>query len=244
MDRTRSRDTKSLPHKIPHNPDLQHEPKIQKLLDTHIHADTVTRLNEPTYIINENTGLLNIAEDSTGKSVAAYADRIASLAKKSISEKMEEDPAFYTKFSVLIQKVIDAYRQKQISDLEYLKQITEAKRKLDAKEHDDVPELLKNNDNTIAAYGVIHPILSELGLEEVQLKELSAECAAAFDEIIDSNNKVNFWNDEDAINNVKDMMDDYFYDVVRDEKGISIPSNIMDQIIEKVLFIEGKRRNR
>ena len=42
---------------------------------------------------------------------------------------MEEDPAFYTKFSVLIQNVIDAYRQKQISDLEYLKRITEAKRR-------------------------------------------------------------------------------------------------------------------
>lgn len=221
-----------------------YEPKIQKLLDTHIHADTVTRLNEPTYIINENFGLLNVAEDSTGKSVAAYADRIASLAKKSISEKMEEDPAFYTKFSVLIQNVIDAYRQKQISDLEYLKQITEAKKKLDAKEHDDVPAILENKDNAIAAYGVIHPILSELGLNDAQLKELSAECAAAFDEIIDSNNKVNFWNDEDAINNVKDMMDDYFYDVIRDEKGISIPSNIMDQVIEKVLFIERKRRNR
>lgn len=221
-----------------------YEPKIQKLLDTHIHADTVTRLNEPTYIINENTGLLNVAEDSAGKSVAAYADRIASLAKKSISEKMEEDPAFYTKFSVLIQNVIDAYRQKQISDLEYLKQITEAKKKLDAKEHDDVPAILENNDNAIAAYGVIHPILSKLGLDDAQLKELSAECAAAFDKIIDSNSKVNFWNDEDAINNVKDLMDDYFYDVVRDEKGISIPSNIMDQVIEKVLFIERKRRNR
>ena len=61
--------------------------------------------------------------------------------------------------------------------------------------------------------------------------------------ILDSNNKVNFWNDEDAINNVKDMMDDYFYDVIRDEKGITIPSNIMDQIIEKVLFVERKRRN-
>ena len=39
------------------------------------------------------------------------------------------------------------------------------------------------------------------------------------------------------------FLDDYFYDVIRDEKGISIPSNIMDQIIEKVLFVERKRRN-
>ena len=38
-------------------------------------------------------------------------------------------------------------------------------------------------------------------------------------------------------------MDDYFYDVIRDEKGISLPTNIMDQIIEKVLFVERKRRN-
>ena len=220
-----------------------YEPKIQKLLDTHIHADTVTKLNEPTYIIHENTGLYNVAEDSSGKGIAAYADRIASIAKKTISENMEEDPAFYTKFSVLIQNVIDAYRQKQISDLEYLKQITETKRKLDAREHDEVPENLVNNDNAIAAYGVIHPIVSELKLSDDIVKEISSNIAFAFDKILDSNNKVNFWNDEDAINNVKDLMDDYFYDVIRDEKGISIPSNIMDQIIEKVLFVERKRRS-
>ena len=220
-----------------------YEPKIQKLLDTHIHADTVTKLNEPTYIIHENTGLYNVAEDSPGKGIAAYADRIASIAKKTISENMEEDPAFYTKFSVLIQNVIDAYRQKQISDLEYLKQITETKRKLDAREHDEVPENLVNNDNAIAAYGVIHPIVSELKLSDDIVKEISSNIAFAFDKILDSNSKVNFWNDEDAINNVKDLMDDYFYDVIRDEKGISIPSNIMDQIIEKVLFVERKRRN-
>lgn len=220
-----------------------YEPKIQKLLDTHIYADTVTKLNEPTYIIHENTGLYNVAEDSPGKGIAAYADRIASIAKKTISENMEEDPAFYTKFSVLIQNVIDAYRQKQISDLEYLKQITETKRKLDAREHDEVPENLVNNDNAIAAYGVIHPIVSELKLSDDIVKEISSNIAFAFDKILDSNSKVNFWNDEDAINNVKDLMDDYFYDVIRDEKGISIPSNIMDQIIEKVLFVERKRRN-
>ena len=156
---------------------------------------------------------------------------------------MEEDPAFYTKFSVLIQNVIDAYRQKQISDLEYLKQITETKRKLDAREHDEVPENLVNNDNAIAAYGVIHPIVSELKLSDDIVKEISSNIAFAFDKILDSNSKVNFWNDEDAINNVKDLMDDYFYDVIRDEKGISIPSNIMDQIIEKVLFVERKRSN-
>lgn len=220
-----------------------YEPKIQKLLDTHIYADTVTKLNEPTYIIHENTGLYNVAEDSPGKGIAAYADRIASIAKKTISENMEEDPAFYTKFSVLIQNVIDAYRQKQISDLEYLKQITETKRKLDAREHDEVPDNLVNNDNAIAAYGVIHPIVSELKLSDDIVKEISSNIASAFDKILDSNSKVNFWNDEDAINNVKDLMDDYFYDVICDEKGISIPSNIMDQIIEKVLFVERKRRN-
>ena len=160
-----------------------------------------------------------------------------------LSENMEEDPAFYTKFSVLIQNVIDAYRQKQISDLEYLKRITEAKKRLDAREHDEVPENLAHNDNAIAAYGVIHPIISELDLSEDKVKEISSIIAFSFDKILEANNKVNFWNDEDAINNVKDMMDDYFYDVIRDEKGISIPSNIMDQIIEKVLFVERKRRN-
>ena len=42
--------------------------------------------------------------------------------KKVIHEKMDEDPAFYEKFSKLIQQAIDAFKARRLSALDYLKE--------------------------------------------------------------------------------------------------------------------------
>ncbi|NMA39709.1 MAG: type I restriction endonuclease subunit R, partial [Lentisphaerae bacterium] len=101
-----------------------YEPKIKKLLDTHIQANEVIRLNEPVNIFDD-ASFMAVKEDRgvvyrTGKSSASKADAIAYATKKVISEKMGEDPAFYEKFSKLIQQVIEDFRAKRLSDLEYL----------------------------------------------------------------------------------------------------------------------------
>ncbi|MEW8228444.1 MAG: type I restriction endonuclease subunit R, partial [Candidatus Thiodiazotropha endolucinida] len=72
------------------------EPKIRKLLDTHISASEVIQLNEPVNIfdaetfsqIKEERGIYEV------KTTAAKADAIAHATRKAISEKMQEDPAF------------------------------------------------------------------------------------------------------------------------------------------------------
>lgn len=222
-----------------------YEPKIKKLLDTHIHADNVTQLNKPAYIINDEGEMRLIAQEEPpyGFSSAARADHIAFMAKQTIHENMEEDPAFYTKFSVLIQQIIDEFRQKRISDLEYLSKIKETKRKLDAREHDDIPAAIQHNDNAIACYGVIHPELGGLDLSDAQIREAGSDCALAFDELFDRHDKVNFWSDDSSINSVKNQMDDYFYDVLRDKKGISLSTVKMDVIMNKVFAVEKRRRN-
>ena len=101
------------------------EPRIRKLLDTHIQADTVTRLNEAVNIFDHSS--FNRIKDEQGvyggQTTAARADTIAHAVKRTITEKMDEDPAFFSKFSELIQEVIDASRAKRISDLEYLNQV-------------------------------------------------------------------------------------------------------------------------
>lgn len=221
-----------------------YEPKIKKLLNTHIHADTVTQLNKPAYIINDEGRSMLVAEEEPpfGVSTAAQADHIAFMAKQTINENMDEDPAFYEKFSVLIQQVIDDFRQKRISDIEYLSKVKETVRRLTAHEHDDIPADIQHNDNAIACYGVINPVFTGLGLPAEQVREISSGCALAFDELFDKNVKVNFWSDENSINAVKNAMDDYFYDVIKKERGIAIPSPDMDVIINKVFAVQKKRR--
>jgi type I restriction enzyme R subunit len=100
-----------------------YEPKIKKLLDTHIGASEVTILNEPVNIFDDES--FNLVKEGQGihskKSTVSRADTIAHATKKIITEKMEEDPYFYEKFSKLIQQAIDDFRQLRISDLDYLK---------------------------------------------------------------------------------------------------------------------------
>ncbi len=109
-----------------------YEPKIKKLLDTHIEANQVIRLNEPVNIFDDK--MFGMVKEEQGvyaaKTTASRADAIAHAMRKVITEKMEEDPAFYEKFSKLIQQAIDAYRAKRISDLEYLKKVLEIRDKV------------------------------------------------------------------------------------------------------------------
>jgi type I restriction enzyme R subunit len=95
-----------------------YEPKIQKLLDTHISANEVLKLNEPVNIFDANAFQQVVEEQGQGRPTSAKADMIAHATKRAITERLDEDPAFYEKFSKLIQAAIDDYRAGRISDLE------------------------------------------------------------------------------------------------------------------------------
>ena len=81
----------------------QYEGQIQKLIDTHITTDKVEVITELVNIF-EKDKFQEEVEKTIGK--AAKADKIASRTAKHISEKMEEDPAFYKKFSQMLQETI------------------------------------------------------------------------------------------------------------------------------------------
>ena len=103
-----------------------YEPRIKKLLDTHIQANEVTRLNDPVNMFDDKT--FSMVKEERGvyqaKTTAARADIIAHSTKRTITENMDKDPAFYEKFSKLIQDAIDDFRNQRISDLEYLQKVS------------------------------------------------------------------------------------------------------------------------
>lgn len=106
----------------------EYEPKIRKLLDTHIQANEVIQLNEPVNIFDDH--LFNLVKDEQGlyqkgKTTASRADTIAHATKRAITERIDEDPAFYEKFSRLIQQAIDDYRAQRLSDLDYFHKVVD-----------------------------------------------------------------------------------------------------------------------
>lgn len=146
-----------------------YEPKIKKLLDTHINASEVAILNEPVNIFDYDS--FNLVKEGQGihlkRSVTARSDKIAHATKRIITEKMEEDPYFYEKFSKLIQQAIDDFKQFRLSDLDYLKKVCQIRDKVTLKKHDDVPENIKDNDEACSYYGVIKPYFSSHDLDNI-----------------------------------------------------------------------------
>ena len=217
------------------------EPKIKKLLDTHITASEVIRLNEPVNIFNEQA-FQRVVEDQGGsKSTAAKADMIAHATKKAISERLEQDPAFYEKFSKMIQQAIDDFRAKRISDLEYLSKVTEIKDSVVNRRTDDIPGKLVGNDNAAAVFGVLKPYVASHVSEEEKAAEIAADAAIDIWSIIQTNRKVGFWDDLDAQRRAMNEIDDYLYDVVKGSKGITLNTGQMDEIIDRCMQLARHR---
>ncbi len=217
------------------------EPKIKKLLDTHISANEVVRLNEPVNIFDEKAFKQVVEDQGEAKATAAKADMIAHATKKAISERLEQDPAFYEKFSKLIQQAIDDFRAKRISDLEYLNKVSEIKDAVVNRRSDDAPAQLAGNDNALALYGVIKPyVLGHVKAEETAAT-LAADSAVDIWSIIQRNKKVGFWDDLDAQRRTMNEIDDYLYDEVKDKKGVPLTTGEMDDIIDRTMQLARHR---
>jgi type I restriction enzyme R subunit len=221
-----------------------YEPKIKKLLDIHIQASEVVQLNEPVNIFDDK--MFNQVKEEQGvyqtkKTTASKADTIAHATKKVITEKMDEDPAFYEKFSKLIQQAIEDFRAKRISDLDYLNKVVEIRNKVVGKVHDDIPDKLSGNEDAMAYFGVLKPFLEKHELGEEDLESAAADTAIAIHGILEKHKKVHFWDDDDAQKQAVNEIDDYLYDELKKERGIELSLDQMDDIIEKVLQVAKHR---
>jgi len=215
-----------------------YEPKIKKLLDTHVHANEVLPLNEPIDIF-DNHGL-EVRESQAVyqiETVAAQADAIAHATRRMITEKMVEDPAFYEKFSKLIQQAIDDFKLERISDLEYLNLSKEISKSVSEKRHDDIPAPLQNKPNAIAFYGVIKPIIDT----SKDHNNIAEKIALAIDNILAKHWKVDFWNDIDAQHAVKNDIDDFLFDEIKHHHEIDLTEEQIDLILQKTLQVAKNR---
>ncbi len=211
-----------------------YEPKIRKLLDTHIQANEVIQLNEPVNIFDDQS--FNVVKEEGGvystRTPAAQADSITHALKKAIHEHMEEDPAFYDKFSKMIQEAIDQFRQKLISGQEYLSKVTGIRQKVVTRQHDDMPAALSENADAMAYFGVALPVLGK------ENEQAAAGLSLAVQQILQPFiGRVHFWDNEDAQKQAINQIDDYLYDELRGNQGIQLTPEQMDDIIEHTMRV-------
>jgi type I restriction enzyme R subunit len=215
------------------------EPKIQKLLDDHVVAMPAETIIEVVNI-NDPDALKAVVEE-TGVSEASRADRIASATRRAITEKMDEDPTFYKQFSELLEETIRAYREKRLSEREYLNSVVDLASKVARKDRGrDVPESIRGDEDAQAFFGVLEGQLKIEDDEPVAGDE-AASIALEIIDIIKSHLIVDIWSNEVAQNKLRNAIDDYFFDVLRDERGVDLPVEVLDDLELKIMDLARAR---
>ncbi len=212
----------------------EYEPGIRRLLDDHVAATPARTIVEPVNI-NDPDALKAIVEETTVTD-ASKADRIASATRRTITEKMEEDPTFYRRFSELLEETISNYREMRISEREYLNSVLDLAGKVSRKEDRDVevPEPVRGNDDGKAFYGVLQEVLSNSNGQAIDPLTI-AQAALDILEIIRENLIVDVWSNEVAQNNMYNAIDDYVFDVLRDQQGIVLTNEQMNDLERRIM---------
>jgi type I restriction enzyme R subunit len=68
-----------------------------------------------------------------------------------------------------------------------------------------------------------------------------ADIAQAIVGIIKQHHIVDVWSNEVAQNNMRNAIDDYFFDVVRDRKGIDFPVDQLDELELQIMDLARAR---
>lgn len=218
----------------------QYEGQIQKLIDTHITTEKIETITELVNIFDKDKFQQEV-ENTTGK--AAKADKIASRTAKHITEKMDEDPAFYKKFSQMLKETIANYEAKRISEAQYLSRVQDIMNNVLAHTDNDIPEQLKDRDVAKAFFGLSVEALSEKIQDNIVRKEIATQTALLIDDLIqnsvlDNGKPIIDWQYKTNITGkLLIEIGDYLIDEVRDKYNVDLSFKDMDKIAEECIEV-------
>ena len=223
----------------------QYEGQIQKLIDTHIESGDVEIITNLVNIFDKELFAEEV-EKVVGK--AAKADTIASRTTKYISEVLDTDPAFFKKFSKMLQETIEEYRQGRITEAEYLQKAENIMHKVLSHTDSEIPESLQNNPAAKAYYGLTLEVYKQVCKNNSSFNEVELALVTAneIDKIIKSSifidEKVMVdWTFKDkVISEIKLNIEDYLIDEIKREKGLPITFDNMDSIIDNCVEVAKK----
>ena len=145
------------------------------------------------------------------------------------------------RLSELLEETIRAYREKRLSEREYLNSVVDLASKVARKDRGrEVPESIRGDEDAQAFFGVLEGQLKTKGDDTVTGVEAAAIAQQIID-IIKSHLIVDIWSNEVAQNNLRNAIDDYFFDVLRDEKDIDLPVEVLDDLELKIMDLARAR---
>lgn len=164
----------------------EYEPLMQNLLDSHLSVAGLKQITAPVDILDKENFEKEIDSLVSKK---AKADAIHSGMTKSISEKYDENPAYYDSFSKRIKAVLQEYKERVINDAEYLSKMKQILSDYtQGKSEVNYPAKLKGNVHAQAFYGVIGAILQD-ELSQIPVTKFVAEESVTYGDMQSTQDK-------------------------------------------------------
>jgi type I restriction enzyme R subunit len=221
----------------------RYEARVQKLLDEHVTAGDVSVVVEPLDILDE-TALADALAGQGKRSDASMADEIASKMSRTITERMDQDPAFFGPFSEMVRKTIEAFRQRRIDERAYLERIRELHETAAAHlkgESDDVPAGLLGDGDAIAFWGVVRQELVQAGIAGQAAAERIATVMLG---IVKANLRVGWQDDAGAEHGILTAFEDWALDKAPAELGFPLSLEFVDLLAPRLIAVARERLRR
>lgn len=215
----------------------EYEPLMQNLLDTHLSVAGLKKITSPIDILNKDDFEKELEELG---SLRSKADAIASRMTKSISEKRDENPAYYDSFSKRIRDALALYREKVISEAEYLAKMRTIMEDYHAgKSTVSYPARIKTNVHAQAFYGVLAALFDEVEDERIT-PDFVAEVSEEITKIVASHSRVDWTNNKTIHDRISQDIDDLFYKYEK-ERGLKLSFDLIDKVIDNVKTVALRR---
>ena len=210
----------------------EYEAKMQKLLDNYVVAKEMMRITEPVDITDAENFDKELEKMGTDR---GKADAIRTRLTRTISEKSKEDPAYYKKFSTRIEETIEAYRNRRITDSEYLQKMQDIKE--DFRKGNSGISYPTNitTENSRAFYGVIYDKLIPRMKENANIEEIG-EIALTIQREIENKIKRDWHYNTDIHNEIAQAIDDTIF-MYATRKNINLDLEELDKLIEEIINI-------
>ncbi|MCX4083779.1 hypothetical protein N7281_02630 [Rickettsia hoogstraalii] len=194
--------------------------QITKLLDEHVIVGNITK-----------TEAVNIFDDEMFEKFIKRTEIAVMDMVNQIQDTIKDyiNPAFYQKFSTLINNTIIQHHNKRLSDSDLLNRV----KKIRAELKKDVPSELSNNKTKLVFYRKLLNFLQDK-TNQNQCKNAIQIARDTYD-IIKQKTIVHWTKNTKILNEMRNSLDDYFFDVVEKKIGIIFKPEDLNEVVESLI---------
>jgi type I restriction enzyme R subunit len=207
------------------------------MVNKYIGADEVRQLVAPVdvFAVEQLELELESIDGDAGK-----ADAIAARMKKTLTERMEEDPALYKRLSELIDEAIAEHRARRLSDADFLRRMRQNLGELRGQHTSDLPAVLEGTQDAKAYYGLVKEPMAHYAIQGQHSNDLAADMAVQLERLINQH-KVRDWTmKRDVQNAMWNDIEDYLFSI-KGRYDLDLDHDTIDRIIDEVLAVAKRR---